>query len=179
MDLGEQVDRQGVAQAALRAEGDPGGVLGRSRRLTQAVAEVFGRQAAVEEQQAVGQRAGEAGGRRVEDTLGGGVLRAEVAEGDAEREGEVVGGRFGVELPGVGGDRDVWRAVDGELDPGLGVAPREGTGTEDFDRWYAVRLVRTEGTLDLSDDGVGVINFEQRQPEDVTDLEADPGVEGG
>ena len=50
-------------------------------------------------------------------------LRAEAAEGDAEGEAQMIGGRLGVVLGLVGRQRCAFGAVDGGLGPGLGVAP--------------------------------------------------------
>jgi hypothetical protein len=118
----------------------------------------------------VRERVGELRGRWIEDAV---VRGRKPAERDAEGEAEMIGRGLGVEGFFVFGERVVLGAVDGELGPGLSVAPRGRAGVAELDGWLAVGLVLGEGGLDGCEDFVR----KKRETADIADLKAYPWIE--
>ena len=126
--------------------------------MAEAVAEVVRLERAVEEEDAGGQRVREIVLRRVEDAL---AVRAEAAEGDAEGEAQMIGGRLGIVLGFVGRERCAFGAIDGGSGPSLargakaeGPGRRNSTEGSRWDSCIGKRMPRSE----LCSDCVGFVH---------------------
>ena len=145
VDVAEELEAQPGAEVGVGIYGRA--VLGpfRVQEFGGAVAEaVAGRtllETSVEEADAGGEGCGEIVLGWVENAF---AICTEAAEGHTEGEAQVVGGGLGVEFLDVGRERLAFGAVDGELGPLLGVAPRGGAGRLELDGRFAVGFVGGE-----------------------------------
>ena len=113
-------------------------------------------------------------GSMVQDPL---AVRAEAAEGDTERDGDVRLGRGRIVFGVVRREGGAVGAIDGELGPGLGVAPGGGAGATKLDGGFARLFPLLEGAPKSREYWLTVNNTTGRESRHIAKTEVDRRIE--